>query len=309
MPEKMKLIIQGPTLLSFKAFIQITKGINPTHCLYMSSDGVYTQNIDESLSALYDAWFPREWFHTYIWNPSHDLEHIILNTNQLCMAVAAVPNDANGIRLELNGKQDHLVISVLTKPQNNKQKDSDDSGDELVVDEQFEIRRLDIEFEKMNVLNKDCDVVFVMSAKELFELIRKHRQFGDTTLIRCDHKKFEILTVGECKARRFFETSALEEFSIKDPTNTNLRLVYNTANLEKMLKFHQYVPNAKVKVHIDGEHPLTFVFSNSNQSLSNKSYVRAFIAPMVDDSGIVDDDDGCISDDNGESGDGEDSDI
>lgn len=280
MPEKMKLVVKGQQFASFKAFIQITKGIISTHCFYMSPDGVYTQNIDETRSALYDAWFSREWFSTYVWNPSHDLEHIILNANQLCMAVAAVPNDANGIRLELNGKQDHLIVSVLTQAQ--KKNDKQKGDDELVVDEQFEIRRLDVEFDKMNVLDKKCDVEFVMPAKELFELVRKHRQFGETTLIRCDRDKLEVLTVGECKARRFFETSALEEFSIKDPTNTSLRLVYNTVNLEKMLKFYQYVPDAKVKVHLDAEHPLTFVFSNSNQPSSNESYVRAYIAPMVD---------------------------
>lgn len=304
MPEKMKLVIEGQSFASFKAFIQITKGIIPTHCFYMSPDGMYTQNIDETRSALYDAVFPRGWFSTYTWNPSHDLEHIILNANQLCMAVAAVPNDAHGIRLELNGKQDHLVISVLTqaKKKNDKKKqkgshaEMDGDGDELVVDEQFEIRRLDVEFDKMNVLDKKCDVEFVMPAKELFELVRKHRQFGETTLIRCDRDKLDVLTVGECKARRFFETSALEEFSIKDPTSTSLRLVYNTVNLEKMLKFHQYVPDAKVKVHLDAEHPLTFVFSNSNQPSSNESYVRAYIAPMVDVD-IPDDDAG---DDNGD---------
>lgn len=274
MPEKMKFVIVGESFASFKTFIQITKGIINTHCFYIETDGIYTQNIDESRSALYDAWFPRQWFNTYIWNPSFDLEHIIVNANQLCMAIAAVPNDTHGIILELNHKQNNLIVSVLINNAN-------DQNQNHVVKEQFEISRLEIEFEKMNVHDKKCDIEFIMPAKELFDVIKKHRLFGETTVIKCNHQQLEFITVGECKARRFFETSTIEEFNIKNIEKTNVTLAYNTANLEKMLKFHQYIPDAKVKVHLDAEHPLTLIFSNKNKISSTESYVRAYIAPMV----------------------------
>ena len=95
------------------------------------------------------------------------------------------------------------------------------------------------------------------------------------------------------------QTSFAVPFSYGDGKNMALDWDY----AEKMLKFHQYVPDAKVKVHLDAEHPLTFVFSNSNQPSSNESYVRAYIAPMVSDD-VLDEGDGGdnVLDEGGEGG-------
>lgn len=256
----MKWVIEGAHIALFKAFAVTSRGVADTLCAHISADGVYFQNMDTSHSAMYDAWFPKEWFAEYVWTDVLDV--VLVDARMLHKVFGCIPASCPRLMFGLNATK--MVITVF---------DGED------VSKEFDVVLLDTsEVSKMDVRVKDdgVGVDFTMRAKDLYDIVHEHSQFGTNMTVDVTSDAISFNTPGEVTQRTFLNVAdGIQNFSLED--GFSAKNTYSVAQLEKMLKYYTVAPQVMVAIDHPDSLPLTVIFRDG------ECYVRAFIAPMIED--------------------------
>lgn len=255
----MKWVIVGPHINTFKAFAATSRGVADTLCAHLSEDGVYFQNMDTSHSAMYDAWFPKEWFSEYL---SSESDVILMDAKMVHKVFGCIPTSCTKLMFTLHG--DKMILTVYE--------------DKKVIKE-FDIALLDTsEVAKMDVRVKDDGVGadFIMRSKDLYDIIHEHSQFGTNMNISVNEDEVSFVTPGEVTQRTFLSViDDIRNFVLEDKFIA--KNTYGVGQLEKMLKYYSVAVDVKVSIDHPDSLPLTLIFGDGLY------YVRAFIAPMIDE--------------------------
>ena len=281
----MRVVISSANLPTWKAFVQISKNISQHSCFYLKPDGIYTQGMDSSQTSLYDAWFPRDWFAHYEYDPATDVPNIMVHTEHLTRVMAspsASAGDGIGICLEVSPNKARLVVSVLAE-----------GGRKATV---FEVQLLDIDAELVNVVSKDCSIHFTMSAKALYDLIHEHATFGEKTTFKCNRTLLAFVTWGEVCEKSYMSVErgdcGIADFEAE--SDYAYKLTYHTKQLERLLQFYKFCganANARAHVSFDDDHPFTVMYKHvnttdvstlqANGDEGRTANVRIYLAPMI----------------------------
>ena len=256
----MKWLIEGSRIAVFKAFAVTSRGVADTLCAHISEDGLYFQNMDTSHSAMYDAWFPKEWFAEYVWSDVIDI--VLLDARMLQKVFGCIPTSCTRLMFTVYGNK--VIITMYE--------------DKKVVKE-FDVVLLDTsEVSKMDVRVKDdgVGVDFTMRAKELYDIVHEQSQFGTNMTISVNDDEVTFVTPGEVTQRTFLSViDDIQNFTLED--GFSAKNTYSVVQLEKMLKYYTMASEVKVAIDHPDSLPFTVIFGEG------ECYVRAFIAPMIED--------------------------
>jgi len=269
----MKLVLKDKVKVNiFANIFRNLKNILDDANITFTSTNVYMQGMDATHALLVELNIEKKWFDFYEADEDDSEEKFGLHCETFFKIINCL-NEDQYIELIWENNDDKMSISFR----------GEDS-----ISKEFELTRIDMDMETMEIPNVEYQADICFKSNEFSELVKELGIFNDTVQVKCTDEKIELLASGILGSM----TASIKEDDIMGyaiEEDTELKLNYGLSFLERVCHFNKI--SSDIYIHCSTLYPMKIHYSLDN-CVSNdddkdddvlvsqsKSYCQFFIAP------------------------------
>tara|TARA_B110000093_G_C12957755_1_gene405690 strand:+ start:1251 stop:2036 length:786 start_codon:yes stop_codon:yes gene_type:complete len=244
----------------FQYMKQFTDYVN----IIFNETEMFIQSMDNGRVLVFEIHLPKEWFDVYdIGNTSVTLG---ISTS-LFYKVLNVRDRTQELSLETSHESSYLTIKLSN------------SSVKTIFDKQFEIPMIDINYELMDIPEKEHQAEFTLESVTFATLINQLKIFGEALIISCTedniHLSADSLELGKMMTN--IPIDDLQEFAIEEDETLNLnfslKYIHDICLYQKVSKY--------ISIGISKDFPMkvTYPLGTNTENAS----LCFYIAPRMDD--------------------------
>ena len=270
----MKLILKDKAKVAiFANIFRNLKNILDDANITFTPTKVYMQGMDQSHALLVELNIKKDWFDFYEADEDLDSGNFGLHCESFFHIINCL-NDNQYIELLWENDADKMSIAFY--------------GEET-ISKGFELTRLDMDLENMEIPDVEYQADICLKSSEFSELIKELSIFNDTVKITCTEEKIELLASGTLGSM----TASIKEDDIVSyaiEEDTQLQLNYGLSFLDRVCHFDKL--STDIYIHCSTQYPMKINYPlnkisqeddgvDDEDSLSPEtaSFCRFFLAP------------------------------
>ena len=243
----------------FQHMKQFTDYVN----IIFSEDEMFIQSMDNGRVLVFEIHLPKQWFDVYeigygsiTLGISTPLFFKVLNVRDKTQHLTLETNDSSSLTIKLS-----------------------DSTVKTIFDKQFELPMLDIDYELMDIPEKDHQAEFTLESAIFATLINQLKIFGESVVITCTEETIHLSSDSQelGKMMTNIPIDDLQEFAIEEGETLNLN--FSLKYIHDICLYQKI--NTFITIGVSRDFPMKVTY-NLASDMENATFCF-YVAPRMED--------------------------